>query len=325
MRSGGAVLKKNYILICFIIIIILPGCSYFEGSNLQNVGLLLDSPLDNNTWNKKGYQGLLEIGGKLDIDVFYKENVRTEEDVIAAVDELVKKGVNLIIGHSNLFGNYFVDITETYPDVHFVYTNGAIYNQAVTSLNFNSHAMGFFGGMIAGEMTESNQIGVIAVYSWQPELEGLFEGMKYQNPEAVIDVDFVNEWDDESLALEFYERFKAKGIDIIIPLGNAYSTQVIEQAADDGIYSIGYMTEQAEIAEEYVLTSMVQHIDRLYLEVAEAFNKGELQGGIQTYDFQNEYVSLGEFNEVIPERFKDEMETVIEEYEETNLLPNEIN
>lgn len=304
---------------------ILPGCSYFEGSNLQNVGMLLDSPIDNNTWSKKGYQGLLEIGEKFDIDVFYRENVRTEEEVRTAVDELVKEGVNLIIGHSNLFGNYFVDITETYPDVHFVYTNGAIYNQTVTSLNFNSHAMGFFSGMIAGEMTESNQIGVIAVYSWQPELEGFFEGMKYQNPEAVIHVDFVNDWDDEALALNLYERFKAEGIDIIIPLGNSYSALVIEQAARDGIYSIGYIAEQAEIAEDYVLTSMIQHIDKLYLEVAEAFNKGELQGGIQTYDFQNEYISLGTFNKAIPENFKNEMETVIEEYKETNLLPNEIN
>lgn len=319
-------MKKHYILISSIIIfMILPGCSYFEGSNLQNVGMLLDSPIDNNTWSKKGYQSLLEIGEKFDIDVFYKENIRTEEEVIAAVDELVKEGVNLIIGHSNLFGNYFVDITETYPDVHFVYTNGAIYNQAVTSLNFNSHAMGFFSGMIAGEMTESNQIGVIAVYSWQPELEGFFEGMKYQNPEAVIHVDFVNDWDDEALALNLYERFRAEGIDIIIPLGNSYSALVIEEAANDGIYSIGYIAEQAEIAEEYVLTSMIQHIDKLYLEVAEAFNKGELQGGIQTYDFQNEYISLGTFNKAIPEDFKNEMDTVIEEYKETNLLPNEIN
>lgn len=304
---------------------ILPGCSYFEGSNLQNVGMLFDSTIDQNTWSKKGYKGLLKIEEEFDIDVFYKENIRTEEEVIRAVDDLVKEGVNLIIGHSNLFGNYFVDITETYPDVHFVYTNGAIYNQSVTSLNFNAHAMGFFSGMIAGEMTESNQIGVIAVYSWQPELEGFFEGMKYQNPEALIHVDFVNDWDDNTLALELYERFKAEGSDIIIPLGNSYSASVIEQAAADEIYSIGYIDEQSELAEEYVLTSMIQHIDKLYLEVAEAFNKEEVSGGIQTYDFQNEYISLGTFNQAIPEAFKKEIEEAIEEYKKTNLLPNEIN
>lgn len=304
---------------------ILPGCSYFEGGNLQNVGMLFDSKIDQNTWSKKGYKGLLKIEEEFDIDVFYKENIRTEEEVIRAVDDLVKEGVNLIIGHSNLFGNYFVDITETYPDVHFVYTNGAIYNQSVTSLNFNAHAMGFFSGMIAGEMTESNQIGVIAVYSWQPELEGFFEGMKYQNPEALIHVDFVNDWDDNTLALELYERFKAEGSDIIIPLGNSYSASVIEQAAADEIYSIGYIDEQSELAEEYVLTSMIQHIDKLYLEVAEAFNKEEVNGGIQTYDFQNEYISLGTFNQAIPEAFKQEIEEAIEEYKKTNLLPNEIN
>src|SRR5699024_3390434 len=98
---------------------------------------------------EQGYASLLEIEKEFATDVFYKENTRTERDVRLAVDEFVEKGVNLVIGHSNIFGNHFIDLTEAYPEVHFIYTNGGIYNQSITSLNFNSHAMGFFGGMVA--------------------------------------------------------------------------------------------------------------------------------------------------------------------------------
>lgn len=324
-RNGGAVLKKQFILIILITIVILPGCSYFEGSNLQNVGMLFDTTIDSNTWSEEGYQSLMEIEQEFDIDVFYKENIRTEKEVLRAVDELVQEGVNLIIGHSNIFGNYFVDITETYPDVHFVYTNGAIYNPSVTSLNFNTHAIGFFSGMVAGEMSEKQDIGVIAVYSWQQELEGFYEGVKYQNPSANIRIDFVNDWEDEDQALKLYEAFKNAGIDIILPVGNAFSEAVIERAAEDKIYSIGYMADQFEIAPDYVLTSMIQHVDELYLDVIQSFNKGDLSGGIQTYDFKDDIISLGTFNEAIPEEFQNEIRDAIEEYKETDLLPNERN
>lgn len=318
-------MKKYLLLIITATIVILPSCSYFAGSKLQNVGMLFDTTIDNDTWSTEGYQSLLAIEEEFDIDVFYKENIRTEREVRSAVEEFVQDGVNLIIGHSNIFGNYFVDITKTYPDVHFIYTNGAIYNQAVTSLNFNSHAMGFFGGMVAGEMTEAEEIGVIAAYAWQPELEGFYEGVKYQNPNANLHIDFVNDWADEAQALDLYEQFKNAEIDIIFPVGNSFSEEVIQTAAEDDIYSIGYIVDQLEVAPDYVLTSMVQHIGELYVDTVEAFKKDNITGGIQINDFQNGFISLGTFNEKVPEDFQEEIQVAIDHYIETNLLPNEQN
>lgn len=316
-------MKKKLIFIIISILVILPGCSYFDGNQLQNVGMIFESAIEGNTWNETGYQGLLDIEKKFNTDVFYKENVRGEGEVARTVDEFVQEGVNLVIGHGNSYGSHFVDLTKTYPDVHFVYMNGDMYNSSVTSLNFNAHALGFFGGMVAGEMTESNQVGVIAVFNWQPELEGFYEGVKYQNPAADIQIDFINDWDDEEQALRLYEKFRDVGVDIIVPVGNAYSEAVIEAAANDGIYSIGYIADQHEIAPDYVLTSMVQHVDEIYLKAAEDFNKEEMVGGIRSYDFQDEYITLGTFNEQIPSDFETEIVKSIEEYKETKLLPNE--
>jgi len=318
------VLKKHHLL--FIItstFIILSGCSYFEGSNLQNVGMLFETTTDNNPWSNIGYESLLEIEKEFNTDVFYHEDIRTEKEVILAVDEFVKDGVNLVIGHGNFYGDYFVDITETYPDVHFVYTNGAIYNRSVTSLNFNSHAMGFFGGMVAGEMTESKEVGVIAAYSWQPELEGFYEGVKYQQPSANIHMDFVNDWNNEEEALEIYDNLKKSGVDVIYPVGNGFSKAVIQAAAADNIYSIGYIADQHELAPESVLTSTIQHVDDVYMDIAKEYNKGDMVGDTRIFDFQDDLISLGTFNEVIPEDFEREMMEAIEEYKETDLLPNE--
>lgn len=317
-------LRKYYpFLIILPTIFILSGCSYFEGTNLQNVGMLFETKVDSDPWSDLGYQGLLEIENEFNTDIFYQEDVQTETEVRRAVGEFVQDGVNLIIGHGNSYGNHFVDISEEYPDVHFVYTNGGVYNDSVTSLNFNSHAMGFFGGMVAGEMTDSKHVGVIAGFSWQPELEGFYEGVKYIDPLSNISVSFINDWYNEERALEIYESLKNSGIDVIYPAGNGFSEAIINAAAEDDIYSIGYIAEQSDIAPEYVLTSTKQHVNEIYLEIAEEFNKGNLAGDIRTYDFQNDFITLGEFNESVPEDFQEDMKEVIEEYKETNLLPNE--
>uniref|UniRef100_UPI00301B5D9C BMP family ABC transporter substrate-binding protein n=1 Tax=Oceanobacillus massiliensis TaxID=1465765 RepID=UPI00301B5D9C len=143
--------------------------------------------------------------------------------------------VNLVYGHSSIYGSYFTEVAELYPDVHFVYFNGGSYADNVTSLNFNSHAMGFLGGMVAGKMTTSDLAGIIATYNWQPEIEGFYEGVKYQNPDAEILINYVNDWKDTETALQIYEEMKQKGVDIFYPIGDAYSNEVIQMAEEDGL------------------------------------------------------------------------------------------
>ena len=317
-------MKKQLTFIVLFMIIILPGCSYFsDHNNLLNAGMLFESEIEGNAWNEKGYDGLLAIEKEFNTNVFYKENVQKENDIIQAVDEFVNEGVNLIIGHGNSYGHHFVDLTKTYPEVHFIYMNGDLYNPKVTSLNFDSNAMGFFGGMVAGEMSESDEIGVIAVFSWQPELEGFYEGVKYQNPDAEIHIDFVNDWDDLEQAMIIYDEFLKAGTDVVVPVGNAYSQAVIQAAAADDIYTLGYVADQQKIAPEHVLTSMIQDIEAVYVNAAEDFNDEVLMGGIRSYDFHDDFITLGTFNEKIDGNFEREITEAIEEYKETNLLPFE--
>ncbi|WP_077600922.1 BMP family ABC transporter substrate-binding protein [Oceanobacillus sojae] len=312
-----------YLIMLLFIICTLPACSYFETGEIQNVGFITDAEIDNNPWTEQGYQAMQEIGDKYDVDVFYEENIETMHQVQQAVDEFVNDGVNLIYGHSNIYGEYFMTLAESYPDVHFVYVNGGESRENVTSINFNAHAMGFFAGMIAGHMTSSNDIGIIAAYVWQPEIEGFFEGVKYVNKEADIKFDYINDWNNVDLALEKYNEMEQQGVDIFYPIGDSFSESIIKKAENDGLFAIGYMMDQKEVAPDAVLTSTIQHIGELYKSVADDFNKQDLEGKIYTYDFKDGYISLGELHSSIPGHVKMQVEEDIEEYIETGLLPNE--
>lgn len=304
--------------------LLLTGCSdYLEKGQIQNVGMLVEGSIEDQSWGEKGYDGLKAIEKKFDVDVYYKEDIKNQQEVTDAVDEFVNNGVNLIFGHSNIYGKYFVDISKSYPDVQFVYFNGGYHADNVTSLNFNSHAMGFFGGMVAGKMTTTDQIGIVAAYEWQPEIEGFYEGVKYQNPDANVRIEYVKDWSDKDTALEMYKSMREQNVDIFYPTGDSFSNDIIKLASEDGLNAIGYVTDQSCIDKKTVLTSTVQHVDKLYTLAAKKYNVDELEGDILVFDFQDEVISLGEFSSVVPEYFQKKIRDIIKEYKKTALLPNE--
>ncbi|SDJ87310.1 transcriptional activator of comK gene [Sediminibacillus albus] len=320
MKTKSATLL---VLILSFIIILLAGCSSVGGGNIQKVGMLVENSIHDQTWGNKGYQGLLEIKDEYDVDVFFKEGIKNQQDVNRAVEEFSNKGVNLIFGHSSTYGKMFDDINEVYPDIHFVYFNGGYTGENLTSLNFSSHAMGFFSGMVAGEMTESDNVGLIGAFEWQPEIEGFYEGVNYQNPDAYVHMNFVNNWNDNERALKLLTQMVNKEVDVFYPTGDQFSIPVINKIKEKGLYAIGYVSDQSILGENTVLTSTIQHVDKIYLLAARKFNEGELEGNVETYDFEDEVITLGKFSPEVPRSFVEKIREEVEEYKETGLLPNE--
>src|SRR5690625_2314999 len=240
-------LRKISTIFIVVFLILLSSCTNTsKSSSIQKVGMLLDGSVDDHSWNQKGYHGLLNIKKQFNVEVNYKEGIKTRSQIINAVDKFVKDGVNLIFGHNHIYGRVFVQIAKEYPDVNFVYFNGGYFDDRVTSMSFNSHAMGFFSGMLAGKMSKTNNVGVIAAYEWQPEIEGFYEGVKFQNSDNKVHINFVPN-NNEELALDIYHRMTEKDVDVLYPVGDSFSENVIEEASKDNIYSIGYISDQSYI------------------------------------------------------------------------------
>lgn len=315
---------KHLIVTLVLILLFISGCSSIHKENQEkHIGMLVESTINDLTWGQKGYMGLLRIKDELNTEVFFEEQVRTQLDVNKEVENFTNKDVGLIFGHGSIYGRYFLNLHKQYPETHFVYFNGHQYGNNITSLNFNSHPMGFFAGMTAAEMTETGHVGVIAAYEWQPEVGGFYEGAKYVNPNIEVHFQYVYDWNDKKRALELYENMKRKQVDVFYPAGDGYSVPVIQQIERDNLYAIGFVTDQIEMAPETVLTSTVQHVDRLYVLAARMFLEGNLPSGILSFDFKDGVISLGRFSEVVPEITKTRIQTAVERYIETGRLPNE--
>jgi transcriptional activator of comK gene len=291
---------------------------------LQKVGLLVPETIDDQVWGTKGYMGLLKIQSELKVDVFYKEGVNNESKIRAAIDEFKQNDVNLVFGHGSEYANFFNTISSEYPDIHFVLFNVKADGKNVTSLNFKSNAMGFFGGMVAGEMSKSDKVGVLAAFEWQPEVDGFFEGAYYQNENVHVEIQYVQDWNDTSIAIPLLNEMIKNGVDIVYVAGDGYNVSVIERLKEEGLYAIGFVSDQSDLGKGTVLTSTVQHVDVLYEVVANSFNKGELESGELFFDFQDGVISLGKFSPLVDKEFQASLKDQIEEYKKTGLLPNQL-
>ncbi|MCV9887062.1 BMP family ABC transporter substrate-binding protein [Metabacillus halosaccharovorans] len=308
-----------------IILLSLFGCGQPVASGeLEKVGLLVTETIDEKVWGAKGYKGLLKIQSELNVDVYYKEGMNDEAGIREAIEEFHNNGVNLIFGHGSEFTNYFNEISSEYPDIHFVVFNGEANGENVTSLNFDSNAMGFFGGMVAGEMTKTNKVAVLAAFEWQPEVDGFFEGAYYQNENVEVDIQYVQDWNNTDIALTLLDQMIKDGVDIVYVAGDGYNIAVIEKLKEEGLYAIGFVSDQSDLGKGTVLTSTVQHVDTLYEVVAKEFDNGKLKNGELYYDFKDGVISLGTFSPLVDEEFKSTVMESIKEYKETGLLPNQL-
>lgn len=303
----------------------LAGCSApGSAGEIEKVGLLVPDTINDQVWGSKGYRGLLRVQETLGVDAFYKEDIDTEEEMKAAIKEFDRNGVNFIFGHGNEYAHFFNKISPDYPEMTFVSFNGNATGENVRSLNFEGNAMGFFGGMVAGGMTKSDKVGVIAAYEWQPEVGGFFEGASFINPSVDVDIQFVQSWNEEQVALDILNRMIDKGVDVFYPAGDGFNIPVIEKIKEEGLYAIGYVSDQSDLGRATVLTSTVQNIPELYEMVAVQANKGQLRPGNLSFDFQDGVITMGEFSPVVPPDLKEEVQQAVDHYRETGDLPNEV-
>ncbi|GAE31217.1 BMP family ABC transporter substrate-binding protein [Halalkalibacter hemicellulosilyticus] len=294
--------NRFYLFIFIFFVCFLLGCSQKSETSASSskIGLLLENTIDDQGWNSKGYQGLLNIHSKFEVDVVFKENIDSEAKVERAVEEFAAEGVTLVFGHGHFYAEPFTQLGKQYDDLHFVSFNGSVEGSNVTSLHFDGYAMGFFAGLIAAKMSETHQVGVIAAFPWQSEVEGFYEGASLDEM-TTVRIDYVEDWANEEKALDFFNDMVASGVDVFYPTGDGFHVRVVEETKREGLYVIGYVSDQLDLGGTTVLTSTIQKVDGLYELIANQYQKDELIGGNFMYDFADGVISLGPFGSEVPE------------------------
>jgi len=250
------------LMIVFVLIALLAACSPAAQPAPATSGKPLfygafATPIEE-PWDGVIHQALKKAADESKITYEFQDNIGYSGDMERVLRQIAEsKKPAAIFGDG--FGNEEAvrRVAKDFPEIAFIFGSGggpAEPNFAV----FDNwiHEPAYLAGMIAGGMTKSNNIGVVGGYP-VPEVNRIVNafkaGAKEINPDAKVNVTFINSWFDPAAAKEAALAQIGTGADILF----AERFGVIEAAASKSLYAFGNMSDQNSLAPQYVLTGPV--------------------------------------------------------------------
>lgn len=209
-------------------------------------------------WDGVIHQALLKAQEEGKIRYEYTDAIGYSGDMERVLREVCEQSQpDMIVGDA--FGNEQAvrRVAKDYPEIGFAF--GSEYGPVEPNMSvFDNwiHEPAYLTGLIAGSVTETNVIGVVAAMPI-PEVtrivNAFIQGVQEYNPEAEVQVSYINSWFDPPTAKEAALAQIDAGADVLF----AERFGVIEAAEENGLYAFGVMSDQNELAPDYVLTSVV--------------------------------------------------------------------
>jgi basic membrane protein A and related proteins len=181
------------------------------------------------------------------------------ERVLREVAE--QKKPDIIFGDA--FGNEEAvrRVAKDYPAVAFVFGSGGGPAEPNFSVFDNwIHEPAYLSGMLAGGLTKSNVLGVVGglpVPEVNRIVNAFIAGAESVNPEVDVKTSFINSWFDPAAAKEAALAQIDAGADVLF----AERFGVIEAAAENSLYVFGNMSDQKDLAPEFVVSGPVWHME----------------------------------------------------------------
>lgn len=286
------------------------------------VAIVLPGVITDNGWNQFGLEGVQSLEESIGAETAYVEQV-AQADQVEALADFARREYDVVIGHGGQFDAAILQVAEDYPDTFFIAANGQVTADNVATLQINNRHLGYLMGLLAGSMTETNQVGYVAGLSFKATNEAYraFElGAQVIDPEITVVETYAGDFNDVARGREAALAMIDAGADVIFESLDNSAPAVLTAAEERGVYTIANYADLYDVAPDSVLTSVIQSAGVGNAKLAELASQGELEGEIYVYGFETpEVVRLGQINPEIP----DDVMTLLEETQQ-QLIDGEI-
>lgn len=269
----------------------------------MRVALLTSGTISDQGWNSGAYAGLLAIRDSLGAQI---SNIETKTP--AEYDENFRQygaqGYSLVFGNGFEYQDAAVRIAPQFPKTVYVVTSGRVVAPNLAGVSFAFEQASYQAGMLAGAMTKSNTIGMIAGQEIPPvkaSFGAFTRGVKAVNPKARVLTAYIGNWDDVSAGKELALSQIGQGVDVIFQNADAAGLGVFQAAKEKKILAIGANANQNHIAPDVVIASVVIDFPQTMLPIAREVQAGTFKGRVIHMDVANNVVRL-EINPALSSR-----------------------
>ena len=282
-----------------------------SSSETFKIAIALPGVITDGGWNQSGYEGIKKAAEKLNAEMIYVENV-AQSDQTETISDFARKGYNLVVGHGGQFDAAIEQVASQFPDTFFLGVNGNIAGENYASVTTNYFQVGYLAGVTAGLMTKTNKVAYLTGLSFKgTNLQGrAFElGAKSVNSSVEVVISYTGDFNDIAKGKEAASALISTGVDVIYNLLDNAAPAVLQTVQEKGIYAVGNITDQLDVAPKAVLTSAVQDVGGAIAYIANLVKNNQVKGETYILGIENpEITKLGRFNDILPEKVKQTIE-----------------
>jgi basic membrane protein A len=248
-----------------------------------------------------------------EVETVYVESV-PEAEVEPFIDQLVADGADVVLATSFGYGDGVLAAAQRYPDVIFGHATGVERGPNVMTFMADFYQVYYLNGLIAGALSESNEIGYVAAFpipEVKRHINAFALGAREANPHATVEVRWLFSWFDPAGAKEATEALMAQGADVFAFTED--TPTVIQTAAARDYPSFSHYASMLEFSPDTVVSGQLVHWETILIDFIRGVLAGEYTSeNLEDVDYfwllAQEAVELGaEPGMPINSRFEEEL------------------
>ena len=300
-----------------------------QPTEVSQVGLVTDvGKVDDRTFNEFAYKGMMRAVEAFGLEGAFIET-QQPTDYEKNIEQFVLAGYDMIVTAGFMMGDATQKMAQKYPNVRFAIVDFA-YDPPVDNilgLVFAEDQAGFLAGALAGLMTRSRVVGIVAGVAIPPVIrfrEGYEAGVRHVCGDCEVLGVYIDSFIDPARGKTAALSQLDEGADVIFGAGGPTGSGAILGAAQAGAWVIGvdqdeYLTtfkQGRAPGANKILSSAMKRVDTAVYGAVERAVQGSFAGGTQVFDARGEGVGLAPFHdadEAVPEAVKTRLREITTE------------
>ena len=250
-----------------------------------------------------------EFGDK--VETSFVENVPESADAERVIRDLASQGNKLVFGTTFGYMEPMLKVAADFPDVKFEHATG--YKTAANMRTYDSRTYegAYMAGVIAGSMTKSNKLGVVASIPIPEVIRNINSftlGAQSVNPKITTSVVWVNGWFDPPKETEAATSLINGGADVLFQ--NTDSSAVLQTAEKMGKRAFGWDSDMTAYGPKAHLASAIINWTPYYIKAAKDALEGTWSTGGVWWGHKEGAIDLVSIADDVPADAKAKIDTI---------------
>lgn len=295
-----SIIRKFNVIATALIGTCFAGAVYAEG---MKVAIIAPSASNDLAFTQSIVDAVDTLKDEYKLEVAVTDGTFIVDDAAAAIRDYAKQGYDVVVAHGSQYGGSLKEIAPDFPDTAFTWGTSAdtFGLPNVSAYEALSNEGGYAMGVMAGAMTKSNVVGIVGpieVGDAKLYVDGFAAGVKAQNADATVNINYIGSFSDVALSAEAGKAHIANGADVMT--GTAQMVVgAVGAARSENVAWFGTQANQTKLGKKVVVASQVYKWEVVLRTIFDNAKAGKLGGDKHVISLANGGIVL-EFNDDYP-------------------------